>query len=196
MAFINIYTLIFLAELGDKTQLTAFTLAAQKPKAKWLIFVASSLALTASSFIAVVCGNLIAHIPCVRDFIRYVVVVLFLFFGILTIIEAGKSSDKCGDGENCSDVSLSLPVIFFRTFAMIFFAELGDKTQLAALSVSAGEPESGYVVFAASSCALCTTSLLAVLFGDLLSRIPKASAVIQYAAGVVFVVYGLIYLFT
>ena len=78
------------------------------------------------------------------------------------------------------------------TFAAIFIAELGDKTQLAALSLSAGS-KSKWAVFLGSALALIATSAIAVAAGEALSRaIPPIW--LRRGAGVVFVVMGALYL--
>ncbi len=77
---------------------------------------------------------------------------------------------------------------FFRTFGAIFLAELGDKTQLATLSMATGNV-SRWAVFAGSALALVSSSAIAVLAGDALSRmIPPVW--IERAAGVLFIVIG------
>jgi putative Ca2+/H+ antiporter (TMEM165/GDT1 family) len=83
--------------------------------------------------------------------------------------------------------------LFLATFASIFLAELGDKTQLATLSMAASSP-SRMTVFLASSLALVVTSAIAVLGGEALARIVPPN-VIQRAAGVLFVVIGVVFLF-
>ncbi len=72
--------------------------------------------------------------------------------------------------------------IFATTFLTIFLAEIGDKTQLSTLLMSA-ESHSPWVVFVGSAAALITTSLLGVLLGSLIaSRLsPKT---VEKAAGV------------
>ena len=59
--------------------------------------------------------------------------------------------------------------IFLTTFTTIFIAELGDKTQIATLMLSA---ESGHpiIVFIGSSLALISSSIVGVLIGKWLSR--------------------------
>ena len=59
--------------------------------------------------------------------------------------------------------------IFITTFTTIFIAELGDKTQIAALMLSAesGKP---IIVFLGSSLALISSSLVGVLIGKWLSK--------------------------
>jgi putative Ca2+/H+ antiporter (TMEM165/GDT1 family) len=73
-------------------------------------------------------------------------------------------------------------VIFGTTFVTIFLAEIGDKTQLSTLLMSA-ESHSPWVVFLGSGAALITTSLLGVLLGSwIASRLsPKT---VEKAAGV------------
>jgi putative Ca2+/H+ antiporter (TMEM165/GDT1 family) len=59
--------------------------------------------------------------------------------------------------------------VFSSTFFTIFLAEMGDKTQLVTLFMSA-ESQSPWVVFAGSALALVATSLVGVLLGYWLSR--------------------------
>ena len=82
--------------------------------------------------------------------------------------------------------------LFASTFGAIFVAELGDKTQLAALSLSAGAT-SKWAVFAGSALALVATSAIAVGAGDIVSRYVPAIW-IRRAAGVVFVAMGIFFL--
>lgn len=57
--FFTTFGLVFLAELGDKTQLATMGLAANAEGRRWLVFAASALALTLSSLIAVLAGDLL-----------------------------------------------------------------------------------------------------------------------------------------
>lgn len=82
--------------------------------------------------------------------------------------------------------------LFASTFVAIFLAEIGDKTQLATLSLAAGG-SSRWVVFAASAGALVVTSAIAVLAGEALSRaIPPIW--LKRAAGALFLVLGVVFL--
>jgi putative Ca2+/H+ antiporter (TMEM165/GDT1 family) len=81
--------------------------------------------------------------------------------------------------------------LFASTFAAIFLAEMGDKTQLATLSLAAGG--SRWVVFAASATALVATSAVAVLAGEAVSRIVPP-VWIRRAAGALFLVLGILFL--
>lgn len=83
----------------------------------------------------------------------------------------------------------SVAVIFGTTFVTIFLAEIGDKTQLATLLMSA-ESHAPWVVFMGSAAALIATSLLGVLLGSwIASRLsPKT---VQKSAGVMLLLISL-----
>lgn len=83
--------------------------------------------------------------------------------------------------------------LFASTFAAIFVAELGDKTQLATLSLSAGGT-SRWTVFAASALALVATSAIAVAAGEVVARVVPPIW-IRRVAGLVFVAMGAMFLF-
>jgi putative Ca2+/H+ antiporter (TMEM165/GDT1 family) len=82
--------------------------------------------------------------------------------------------------------------LFASTFAAIFLAEIGDKTQLATLSLAAGG-SSRWVVFAGSALALVATSAIAVLVGEALSRVVPPRW-LGRGAGVLFLILGVLFL--
>ena len=71
--------------------------------------------------------------------------------------------------KNKKNVEKRFSSIFITTFTTIFIAELGDKTQIATLMLSAesGKP---IIVFLGSSLALISSSLVGVLIGKWLSK--------------------------
>jgi putative Ca2+/H+ antiporter (TMEM165/GDT1 family) len=79
-------------------------------------------------------------------------------------------------------------------FVSIFMAEIGDKTQLAALSLAAGG-KSKLAVFIGSATALCATSAIAVLAGEGVSRV-VSPLWLRRIAGAVFIVLGVLFLVT
>ncbi len=78
--------------------------------------------------------------------------------------------------------------LLFSTFTAIFLAELGDKTQVAALALSVGS-RSKWTVFAGSALALVTSSAIAVLAGEYVSRY-VSPIWLRRAAGAAFVLMG------
>lgn len=82
--------------------------------------------------------------------------------------------------------------LFLSTFAAIFVAELGDKTQLATLSLAAGA-RSRWPVFLGSAAALVATSAIAVLGAEAIARY-VSPIWLRRIAGVVFIVLGVLFL--
>ena len=80
------FGIIFLAEMGDKTQLAAMTMAAQT-KRPWAVFIGASVALAAVSGLGVIVGSLIGdYIPLI--WVKRVAAIAFITIGILML--AGK----------------------------------------------------------------------------------------------------------
>jgi putative Ca2+/H+ antiporter (TMEM165/GDT1 family) len=83
---------------------------------------------------------------------------------------------------------MQLPLLA-STFATVFLAELGDKTQLAIVTISGTSNRSG-AVFAGSAAALVLASLLGAGAGGSLSAVIPPNA-LQLAASIGFLVIGL-----
>ena len=80
--------------------------------------------------------------------------------------------------------------LFGTTFVAIFIAELGDKTQLATLSLAA-EGRTRLTVFCAAALALVASTAVAVLGASVVARyVPLA--LVKKAAGVLFIVLGVL----
>ena len=77
------FGIIFLAEMGDKTQLAAMTMAAQTKK-PWAVFIGSSLALAAVSALGVVVGGVIGdYVPL--EWVKRGAAVAFIVIGVLML---------------------------------------------------------------------------------------------------------------
>lgn len=84
--FLTTFGVIFLAEMGDKTQLAAMSMAAQSEK-PWAVFIGAALALTAVSAIGVLVGGVPGnYLPLI--WIKRVAAVAFIVIGVLIL--AGK----------------------------------------------------------------------------------------------------------
>ena len=79
-------------------------------------------------------------------------------------------------------------------FVSVFLAELGDKTQLATLLFATDQNLSRTGVFVAASAALVLSTLLAVVFGELIGRL-VSPAVLQTVAAFGFITIGVWILF-
>jgi putative Ca2+/H+ antiporter (TMEM165/GDT1 family) len=84
------------------------------------------------------------------------------------------------------------PKLFLSTFGLVFLAELGDKTQLATLSIAASG-HSRLTVFLGAAAALILTSGIAVVVGAAIARVVP-EVWIHRAAGVGFIIMGVLFL--
>ena len=78
----------------------------------------------------------------------------------------------------------------FVIFGSVFLAEIGDKTQLATILFATDKTVGRMGVFAAAAAALITSTLIAVLAGELVSRF-VSPATLKTAAGVGFIAVGI-----
>lgn len=180
--FLSTFGLIFLAELGDKTQLAAMALATRHP---WKpVFLGAAAAFVVLNLAAVGVGKLL-FLVLPLHWIQFASAALFLFFGVATLWAAN------GPEESVPAARVGRPVL--GAFALILLAEMGDKTQLATASLAAqhGAP---VAVFTGSTLALWAVALLGILAGRRLTRVVPMK-VIHRAAGVLFLIFAGVALF-
>ena len=80
--------------------------------------------------------------------------------------------------------------VLLSTFTLLFVAELGDKTQLAVINMTA-KHKTPVPVFIGAVLALSLVTLVGVLFGEALTKVVPAD-ILQKAAAVLFVVMGVL----
>ena len=85
--FITVFITIFIAEIGDKTQLATLLFAADKQVSKLTVFAGASLALIVAAGIGVLAGGLISNYVS-EKFLNYLAGIGFIAIGIWTIIRA------------------------------------------------------------------------------------------------------------
>lgn len=85
--FATVFATVFLAELGDKTQLATLLFAAEGKASTWTVFAAASLALTACAGLGVIAGSMIGDQINGR-YLQYVAGAGFIVIGALTLYTA------------------------------------------------------------------------------------------------------------
>lgn len=180
------FGIIFLAELGDKTQLTAMALAVRFPWVKTFIGIAAAFALL--NLGAVVLGKILFDfLPLF--WIEMASAAMFLFFGVTTL--RGKVFDK--EEEETQEKRFGRKGAVITSFLMIFLAEMGDKTQLVTASLAARH-DAPLAVFTGSTLALWSVSLLGIFAGRKLSHFVPLSY-IHKAAGSLFIIFGAVIIY-
>jgi putative Ca2+/H+ antiporter (TMEM165/GDT1 family) len=85
--FATVFSVVFLAELGDKTQLATVLFATDQEVNKWIIFIAASSALILTSAIGVLAGNFISDYVSEKH-LHIIAGVGFITIGVWTLIRA------------------------------------------------------------------------------------------------------------
>ena len=85
--FLTIFASVFIAELGDKTQLATMLFAADKEVSKYTVFFAASAALIVASAVGVLAGSLLAEYIN-EKYLHYVAGVGFIGIGAFTLYNA------------------------------------------------------------------------------------------------------------
>tara|TARA_R110001599_G_scaffold353881_1_gene602132 strand:- start:121926 stop:122198 length:273 start_codon:yes stop_codon:yes gene_type:complete len=85
--FGTIFASVFIAELGDKTQLATMLFAADRDVSKYTVFLAASAALIVASALGVLAGSLLAEYIN-EKYLHYVAGVGFIGIGVFTLYNA------------------------------------------------------------------------------------------------------------
>ena len=85
--FLTVFVAVFIAELGDKTQLATMLFAADKEVSKYTVFFAASAALVVASAIGVLAGSLLSEYINVKC-LQYIAGVGFIMIGAFTLYNA------------------------------------------------------------------------------------------------------------
>jgi putative Ca2+/H+ antiporter (TMEM165/GDT1 family) len=83
--FATVFTTVFVAELGDKTQLATLLYAAEGAHPKWTVFLAASAALVLTSALGVLAGSALSHYLD-PTLLRWVAGLGFVAIGLFTLV--------------------------------------------------------------------------------------------------------------
>lgn len=162
--FLQIMLTVFVAEMGDKTQLMMIAMAVRYKLRD--IFIGAGLAILALNALAVGLGALVSSVIPLW-LIKLAAALAFLYFAWSTL--RGEDDEE----EESSNQSGKAPIL--AVFGSFFLAELGDKTQLTAITFAANAGAAqALVVWGACSVGLFAADVLGVLLGYLLkSKAPE-----------------------
>lgn len=179
MIFFVSFGLIFIAELGDKTQLMVFTLALRYGGRPVLTGAVLAFALLSGS--AALLGKGLGELLA-PDIITRISAWVFILFGTIMLL-------RKGDDDETATVRPSAKTGFITAFSLIAVSEMGDKTQIATLLLSV-KYQNFIAVFLGSLAALSLASLLGIIVADRLHKFIPARLVTP-AAGILFILLGL-----
>ncbi len=177
IAFAASFILVVFAEMGDKTQLLAMAFAMKYSIYKVLL--AIFLATLLSNAFAVTAGHLLTAVMPI-DIITFVASLSFIFFGIWTI----RTEKLEGQDKKASKFG---PIL---TVGIAFLlAEMGDKTQLATISLAV-KYQNIFGVLMGTTLAMVAADAIGIIFGRVIHK-RLSEEKIKWFAAVIFVLFGL-----
>lgn len=176
--FSTAFIMVVLAEMGDKTQLLAMAFAAKYPWKKVMLGVLFATLL--NHFVAIAAGiYLNTLVP--QHIVEIVASVAFIIFGLWIL-----KDDELGDEAEKSRFSI------FWTVAIAFFlAEMGDKTQLATVALSAQIGSDLLTILIGTTAGMLVADGIGIALGAALHKYVPDRVVKKIASGI-FILFGIL----
>lgn len=169
---------MFVAELGDKSQIAVLTLAARFGLLK--VYAGAAAAFILLNILAVTVGTVLySFVP--EEIIRYIAAAVFIIFGLLSF-KPEREEEEAEDGEGKSP--------FIKSFLAILLMEFGDKTQLSLIALSA-KYEAPIWVFLGGTIALLLATAIGAMIGKGLGKVIPMKW-IRWISGIVFIMFGIL----
>ncbi|UJH71233.1 TMEM165/GDT1 family protein [Ornithinimicrobium sp. INDO-MA30-4] len=173
---------IFVAELGDKSQLMAMTFATRYRT--WQVLIGITVATALVHLASVALGFWVgAAFGDYQGWISLVAGIAFLGFAAWTLRGDELTEDEAQKARRSSGAAIVAVGVAF------FLAELGDKTMLATITLAT--QYNWFGTWIGSTVGMVAADALAILLGALLGRkLPEKA--IKYGAAIAFLIFGLI----
>lgn len=186
--FFITFCIVFIAELGDKTQLLVLSFSSKSKISNILIGIALGTLL--SHGLAIFFGGSIGalsnvHFKFYLDLFTYT---SFIILGIIGFLPNKNSCDNCNNSFLEKISSLKINYIFIVALC-IFVGEIGDKTFLASLGLGIQYPNYKLPLILGCICGMVLSNLIAIIFGKLLSS-KFNSKIIETLSNIIFLIFG------
>lgn len=189
------FIIVFISELGDKTQLLVISFSS-KSKTK-IILIGVAIGTFFSHGLAILFGSKIGSInnEIFHLYLKVFTYISFLLIGIIGFIPKKESNDRNEKKSNLlKNLSSSINYIFIIAISIVI-GELGDKTFLASLGLGFQYPSYKISLVLGSICGMVSSNFLAISFGKFLgNRFNKN--LIENLSNIIFIVFGIIELFS
>lgn len=185
------FLLVFVSELGDKTQLLVLSFSSKLKASTILIGVA--LGSFFSHGIAILFGSSIGLLDnsFIHDLLEIVTFLSFIVFGIFSFLPQKDEKENSKKDNFIMKLSkLGIGYILIIAFS-IAIGELGDKTFLASIGLGISYPNQKIFLIIGAILGMVISDLLAIIFGKLLvKKIPET--LMQKLSGILFIIFGII----
>ena len=185
------FFMIFVSELGDKTQILVMSFSGKQKIATILLGVA--LGTFFSHGLAILFGSYIGAInnENVKLILDFVTNIIFIIFGLIFLFNKEKEEsdeNKTGLLSKLSNIKLNYILIIAISIAV---GELGDKTFLAAIGLGIQYAKYKIPLVIGAIMGMAISDLLAIILGKIISKkIPEE--LMKKISGILFIIFGII----
>eukprot|EP01041_Mallomonas_annulata_P001840 gene1840-3562_t len=202
--FVQAFLLIFVSEIGDKTFFIAGLLAAKY--SRFISFTGSIGALAVMTVLCTILGQVFHAVPSSLTqgipFDDYIAVAAFAYFGLKTLKDAfdldpadssgieeeREEAEKSVAGLTADQKRKSTIALILQTFSLVFAAEIGDKSFLSTIALSAAQ--NPFSVATGAIAAHASATGIAVIGGALLTKY-LSEKTIGYIGGSLFLLFAI-----
>ena len=184
--FFIAFILVFISELGDKTQLIALSFSSKLKF--YVIILGVALGSFFSHGIAILFGSFLGNIdnPIFQNTLKIITYISFIIFGIITIKQ--KNSNDSTSSNTNSRMRRNISYILFIA-SSIAIGELGDKTFLASIGLGIQYPCFKTMLICGAILGMIVSDSIAIVFGKLLSK-KISDNIISLFSGLLFLIFG------
>lgn len=187
------FAIVFISELGDKTQLLVLSFSGKDKTFKILLGVA--IGSFFSHGLAILFGSGLALLKnqFLHNLIEFITYSSFVLMGILALLPKKKKltmedSSKEGILAKISNLKINYCLLIALC---IMIGELGDKTFLASIGLGVQYPNYKFSLILGAISAMVICDFIAIIFGKFLNKHISESAM-QKLSGILFLVFGFI----
>lgn len=181
------FILVFLSELGDKTQLLVLSFSTKLKTATILLGVAFGSFL--SHGIAIIFGSTLSSLgnETFQIALKFITYISFILFGLITLLpEREKENSKTGILKKISSFGFNYVLVIALSIAI---GELGDKTFLSSIGLGIQYPSSKIYLIIGAILGMLFSDLLAIFLGKILSQ-KISDKFIKLLSGLLFIIFG------
>ena len=183
------FILVFLSELGDKTQLLVLSFSTKLKTATILLGVALGSLL--SHGIAIIFGSTLSSLgnETFQITLKFITYISFILFGIATLLpEKEKGNSKSRLMRKISSLGFNYVLIIALSIAV---GELGDKTFLSSIGLGIQYPNSKAYLILGAILGMIVSDTIAIVLGKIISQ-KISDKFIKLLSGLLFIIFGVI----
>ena len=191
--FLIAFIMVFIAELGDKTQLIVLSFS-NTLRARTILF-GVALGSLFSHGIAIIFGSSLGLLdnPFLRQLLEVITYISFILMGIISLLPKKEKisfddSSKEGLVQKISYLKLNYSLIIALS---IMVGELGDKTFLASIGFGLQYPNSKIMLVLGAVLGMVASNSIAIIFGKILNKYVSETT-FQKLSGILFLIFGIV----